>query len=135
MKGHEEVIAVLQDVLCAELTAINQYFIHARMCENWGYHKLAAHIRKRCSFRVLGHLRLVQDMEHALSSCCHGLQADQCLCDPLQRFHKKLYIEHKCNDRAERDLPLQHKCSTKDTDHHIGKRADEKHQRHQAEEE
>jgi bacterioferritin len=41
MKGNDEVIQVLQDVLCAELTAINQYFIHHKMCENWGYERLA----------------------------------------------------------------------------------------------
>ena len=45
MKGNEEVIAVLQDVLCAELTAVNQYFIHARMCENWGYERLWHKVR------------------------------------------------------------------------------------------
>ena len=46
MKGNDEVILVLQDVLAAELTAINQYFIHARMCENWRYKRLADHIFK-----------------------------------------------------------------------------------------
>jgi bacterioferritin len=35
------VIEALNDVLTAELTAINQYFIHSRMCENWGYERLA----------------------------------------------------------------------------------------------
>jgi bacterioferritin len=40
MRGHEQVITLLNDVLTAELTAINQYFIHARMCENWGYERL-----------------------------------------------------------------------------------------------
>ncbi len=40
MKGHEQIIAALNDVLTAELTAVNQYFIHARMCENWGYQRL-----------------------------------------------------------------------------------------------
>jgi bacterioferritin len=45
MKGDAKVIAVLQEVLQAELTAINQYFLHAEMCENWGYEKLAEHTR------------------------------------------------------------------------------------------
>jgi bacterioferritin len=34
VKGHDQVVQVLNDVLTAELTAINQYWIHARMCEN-----------------------------------------------------------------------------------------------------
>ena len=46
MKGNKEVIDVLQDVLSAELTAINQYFIHSRMCQNWRYLGLAEHIHK-----------------------------------------------------------------------------------------
>jgi len=46
MKGHDDVIAVLNDVLTSELTAINQYFIHARMCENWGYQRLWKKLRE-----------------------------------------------------------------------------------------
>ena len=45
MKGQDKVIERLNDVLTAELTAINQYFIHAKMCQNWGFHKLARKIR------------------------------------------------------------------------------------------
>ena len=40
-----QVIQALNDVLTAELTAINQYFIHAKMCGDWGYQKLHAYIR------------------------------------------------------------------------------------------
>jgi bacterioferritin len=40
MKGNEQVIAVLNQVLRKELTGINQYFIHAKMCQNWGYERL-----------------------------------------------------------------------------------------------
>ncbi|HVU03134.1 MAG TPA: bacterioferritin [Polyangiaceae bacterium] len=42
MKGDPDVIEVLNAVLTSELTAINQYFIHHKMCENWGYEKLSA---------------------------------------------------------------------------------------------
>jgi bacterioferritin len=45
MKADKRVIDVLNDVLSAELTAINQYFVHAEMCENWGYKRLQKVIR------------------------------------------------------------------------------------------
>ena len=41
MKGDSRIIEALNNALTIELTAINQYFVQARMCENWGYHKLA----------------------------------------------------------------------------------------------
>ncbi len=46
MKGDKKIIEILNDVLTAELTAINQYFVHGEMCENWGYGRLQAEIRK-----------------------------------------------------------------------------------------
>ena len=45
MKGNDKVIQTLNDILTAELTSINQYFIHAKMNANWGFNKLAAKIR------------------------------------------------------------------------------------------
>lgn len=41
VKAGPAIIAALNEVLCWELTAINQYFLHAKMCENWGIAKLA----------------------------------------------------------------------------------------------
>jgi bacterioferritin len=41
MQGDAQVIEALNEVLSAELTAINQYFIHHKMCENWGYERLS----------------------------------------------------------------------------------------------
>ena len=46
MKGNAEIIKALNEILTAELTAINQYFIHSRMCSNWGYPRLAAKKRE-----------------------------------------------------------------------------------------
>jgi bacterioferritin len=55
VKGDSRVIAVLQDVLKAELTAINQYFLHAEMCSNWGYENLYQKVRKES----------IEEMRHA----------------------------------------------------------------------
>lgn len=47
MKGNKKLIAALNSLLADELTAINQYMVHAEMCANWGYLKLHSAIRKR----------------------------------------------------------------------------------------
>jgi len=47
MRGNTKVIAELNKALREELTAINQYFLHAEMCENWGYKKLSEYIKKQ----------------------------------------------------------------------------------------
>jgi bacterioferritin len=46
MQGNPKVVTALNEALREELMAINQYFLHAEMCENWHYSKLAAYIRK-----------------------------------------------------------------------------------------
>ena len=55
MKGDAKVIDLLNEILTGELTAINQYFLHAKMCQNWGYKRLADHIRKES----------IDEMKHA----------------------------------------------------------------------
>ena len=55
MKGNPELIEALNDIITGELTGINQYFIHAKMCENWGFHRLAKHTRKES----------IEEMKHA----------------------------------------------------------------------
>jgi len=46
MRGHDQILKYLNEVLKTELTAINQYFLHAKMCESWGYQRLAEYNRK-----------------------------------------------------------------------------------------
>jgi bacterioferritin len=55
MKGNKEVIDVLNQVLRKELTGINEYFMHAKMCENWGYARLHKTIREES----------IEEMRHA----------------------------------------------------------------------
>lgn len=55
MKGQPEIIAVLNEVLGGELVAISQYFLHAKMCHNWGYARLAGKIRSES----------IEEMRHA----------------------------------------------------------------------
>lgn len=45
MKGSQRVLQALNQLLALELAAVNQYFVHAKMCENWGYDALAHHFR------------------------------------------------------------------------------------------
>ncbi|MDR2870775.1 MAG: bacterioferritin [Deferribacteraceae bacterium] len=47
MKGDSKLIDALNGLLADELTAINQYMVHAEMCEDWGYGRLAGTIKKR----------------------------------------------------------------------------------------
>jgi len=55
MKGNEKIIAILNDFLADELTAINQYIVHSEMCANWGYEKLHSATEKRA----------IEEMKHA----------------------------------------------------------------------
>jgi bacterioferritin len=54
VKGDPKIIALLNEVLKAELTAINQYFLHAEMLENWTYYRLAK-LTKKESMEEMGH--------------------------------------------------------------------------------
>ncbi|MDI6851822.1 MAG: bacterioferritin [bacterium] len=52
MKGNEKILEVLNDLLADEITAINQYIVHAEMCESWGYEKLNKMIEDRAKVEM-----------------------------------------------------------------------------------
>src|SRR6195256_5833957 len=94
MKGNPKVIAELNRALKEELMAINQYFLHAEMCENWGYEKLSKYIKKQS----------IDEMRHAESLIERILFLDGTpnLTDPMQ-----LSIGYNVKQQLESDLKLE----------------------------
>jgi bacterioferritin len=94
MKGNPKVIAALQEALKEELTAINQYFLHAEMCENWHYSKLGEFIKKQS----------IDEMKHAeeLIERILFLDATPSLTEPM-----RLTIGKSVKAQLESDLQLE----------------------------
>jgi len=95
MKGNEEVLSLLNQLLTNELTAINQYFIHAKMCENWGYDRLAAKIREES----------IDEMRHADLVITRILFLDGI--PNLQRYHK-LRVGQTVKEQLELDRDTEY---------------------------
>ena len=95
MKGDTKVIAVLNQVLKAELTAINQYFLHAEMCENWGYERLAQHTRKES----------IEEMHHAEELIEHILFRDG---TPNMSDYFKINVGQNVKAQLENDLQVEY---------------------------
>lgn len=99
MKGHAQVIETLNARLAEELTAINQYFVHAEMCENWGYARLHGMIRKRS----------IDEMKHAEKLIARILFLDgQPIVSNLNKMHigSEVPKMHK-NDRGAEGIAIQ----------------------------
>jgi bacterioferritin len=94
MKGNEGVIAILNECLKGELTAINQYFLHAEMCENWGYMKLASYGRKES----------IDEMKHAEALMERILYLDGM---PTMSELFPLRIGRTVKEQLENDLALE----------------------------
>lgn len=95
MKGDPKVIACLNEALKAELTAINQYFLHAEMCENWGYEKLAKHTRKES----------IEEMRHAEILMERILYLDG---TPNMSDYFKINIGNNVESQFKSDLQLEY---------------------------
>src|SRR5688572_21488619 len=94
MRGNDKVIAQLNQALKEELTAINQYFLHAEMCHNWGYHKLGDYIRKQS----------IDEMKHAEELIERLLFLDA----TPKMEHMELSVGANVRAQLEADLKLEH---------------------------
>ncbi len=122
MQGNVEIIELLNDVLTAELTAINQYFIDAKMCDNWGYDKLASRFRSESidemkdaevlierilyldgvpNLQRLGNVRVGEDVPEKLEL---ALDVEK---EAIQRLTAGIELCYDRSDHGSRDL-LEH---------------------------
>ncbi|MGE0406992.1 MAG: bacterioferritin [Candidatus Korobacteraceae bacterium] len=97
MKGDPKIITVLQDVLKAELTAINQYFLHAEMCNNWGYYKLYQLVRKES----------IEEMRHAEDLIERILYFDG---TPSMNGPFKINIGRNVQEQFQNDLQVEYEA-------------------------
>lgn len=97
MKGNDEVLRLLNELLTNELTAINQYFIHAKMCANWGYDRLAAKIRAES----------IDEMKHADEVISRILYLEGI--PNLQRYHK-LQVGENVKEQFQSDLSFEYRA-------------------------
>ncbi|HTS26962.1 MAG TPA: bacterioferritin [Bryobacteraceae bacterium] len=94
MQGNPKVVAALNEALREELTAINQYFLHAEMCENWHYRKLGDYIKKQS----------IDEMRHAEVLIERILFLDG---TPNLTELMKLTIGRNVKEQIESDLKLE----------------------------
>ncbi len=95
MKGNDEVLRLLNELLTNELTAINQYFIHSKMCANWGFELLGRKIR----------LESIDEMKHADEVITRILFLEGV--PNLQRLNK-LKVGETVKEQFECDLQLEY---------------------------
>ena len=94
MQGNPTVIAVLNEALKEELTAISQYFLHAEMCDNWHYDKLGEYIKKQS----------IDEMKHAESLIERILFLDA---TPHMTELMHLNVGQTVREQLESDLKLE----------------------------
>jgi bacterioferritin len=95
MKGNDQILSLLNDLLTNELTAINQYFVHAKMCQNWGYERLASKIRDES----------IDEMKHADMVISRILFLEGV--PNLQKLNK-LRVGETVKEQLESDLQLEY---------------------------
>ncbi len=94
MKGDAKVIEALNEALMGEITGINQYFIHAKMCENWGYMALYEFNEKNS----------IEEMKHAEKLIERILFLEGI---PTMGLKEKLHIGKTVKEQVENDYDLE----------------------------
>jgi bacterioferritin len=95
MKGNADVLELLNEALGEELTAINQYFLHSEMYENWGYDKLSAFIKKQS----------MDEMKHAETLIERILFLEGA---PSMNKNQKLNVGKNVQEMIKNDLKLEY---------------------------
>ncbi len=94
MKGNARLIESLNEILTMELSGINQYFIHSKLCESWGYERLAAKFREES----------ISEMKHAEQVIDRILHLEGL--PNLQKI-EKIKVGEKVSDQLKADLDLE----------------------------
>jgi bacterioferritin len=107
MNGHPEVIELLNEVLTGELTSINQYFVDAKMLDNWGYERLGKHyydesIDEMKDADALIERILYLDGHPNLQRLGHVSIGES----PLEKFQLSLQLETESVERLNRGIAL-----------------------------
>lgn len=105
MKGKPEIIALLNEVLAGELVAINQYFLHAKMCQSWGYLRIASVVRQE-SIDEMKHAEELSDRILFLDGLPNLQRLDQLTIGETVReqFEADLVLEKKAIERLNEGL-------------------------------
>jgi bacterioferritin len=107
MRGRDDVIELLNEVLTAELTAINQYFLDAKMYSNWGYERLSSRFRDES-------IDEMKDADHLIERILYleGMPNLQRLGSvrvgetPVEKLHLALDVEKEAIERLNRGIAL-----------------------------
>jgi bacterioferritin len=107
MEGSAQVIELLNEVLTAELTAVNQYFLDAKMFDNWGYERLGERFRSESidEMKDADHLieRVLYLEGHPNLQRLGNIRTGE---SPVEKLSLALVLEHEAIDRLNRGIAL-----------------------------
>lgn len=133
MKGNDKLIAVLNELLADELTAINQYMVHSEMCADWGYEKLHKEFEKRAidemkhAEKLIGRILFLEGIPVVSKLKDIHIGADvpkqvdndwHAEADAIKAYNEAIKLAAEVGDNATRDMLIQ---ILNDEDAHIDK--------------